>query len=333
MSRSQPCHLGPVRAYGSKLSLCGVGLLTCAALFSCGPISFEESPETVMDGEAGPGPVRIVAIGDIHGDLEAARGALRVGGLIDDTDQWIGAQSIVVQVGDILDRGDDERAILELFDSLKDEAQAMGGDVVVLNGNHEIMTVAGYYDYATEGTCNAFQDLEGMQVDDSGLDELSDACRYRAAAFLPGGPYARLLAEHPVVQVIGDSVFVHGGLFESHLDYGLERVNEETSAWMRAERELPPAAVDYTTNSMVWTRTYSVESVAQPACEILTGVLDRLGVERMVVAHTVQPSINAACGGRVWRIDTGMSAYFDGSVEVLEIFDGEVSVLNQVGSR
>ena len=120
--------------------------------------------EQQMDGGGGTDAVRIVAIGDIHGDLEAARGALRAGGLIDDTDQWIGAQSIVVQVGDILDRGDDERAILELFDGLKDEAQAMGGDVVVLNGNHEIMTVAGYYDYATEGTCNAFQDLECLST-------------------------------------------------------------------------------------------------------------------------------------------------------------------------
>ena len=34
---------------------------------------------------------RIVAFGDVHGDLEAARGALRLAGAIDDQDHWIGA--------------------------------------------------------------------------------------------------------------------------------------------------------------------------------------------------------------------------------------------------
>ena len=32
---------------------------------------------------------RIVAFGDVHGDLEAARGALRLAGAIDEQDRWI----------------------------------------------------------------------------------------------------------------------------------------------------------------------------------------------------------------------------------------------------
>jgi hypothetical protein len=39
----------------------------------------------------------------------------------------------------------------------------------------------------------------------------------------------------------------------------------------------------------------------------------------MVVGHTPQPVINGACRGRVWRVDTGMSAAYGGVTEVLEI--------------
>ena len=59
---------------------------------------------------------RIVAFGDVHGDLEAARGALRLAGAIDEQDRWIGGDLIVVQTGDQLDRGDQEQAILDLFE-------------------------------------------------------------------------------------------------------------------------------------------------------------------------------------------------------------------------
>ncbi len=53
-------------------------------------------------------PGRIVAIGDVHGDLQAARGALMLAGAMDDNDNWIGGDLVVVQVGDQPDRGEGE---------------------------------------------------------------------------------------------------------------------------------------------------------------------------------------------------------------------------------
>ena len=43
---------------------------------------------------------RIVAMGDLHGDLGATRKALRLAGAIDEVDRWIGGDLIVVQTGD-----------------------------------------------------------------------------------------------------------------------------------------------------------------------------------------------------------------------------------------
>ena len=82
------------------------------------------------------GEQRIVAFGDVHGDLEAARGALRLAGAIDEQDHWIGGDLIVVQTGDQLDRGDQEQAILDLFEKLRMESAAAGGEFHALSLIH-----------------------------------------------------------------------------------------------------------------------------------------------------------------------------------------------------
>ena len=45
-----------------------------------------------------PSVPRIVAIGDLHGDMDKARRAFRVGGLIDEHDRWAGGTTTAVQV-------------------------------------------------------------------------------------------------------------------------------------------------------------------------------------------------------------------------------------------
>ena len=55
-----------------------------------------------------PAPPRLLAFGDVHGDLQATRQALRLAGAIDAHDRWVGGPLVVVQTGDQLDRGDDE---------------------------------------------------------------------------------------------------------------------------------------------------------------------------------------------------------------------------------
>ena len=58
---------------------------------------------------------------------------------------------MLVQVGDILDRGDNELAIMRKLQKLAKEAKEAGGEVVVMNGNHEIMNVLGDFRYVTKG--------------------------------------------------------------------------------------------------------------------------------------------------------------------------------------
>ncbi len=265
-----------------------------------------------------PAAERLVAIGDLHGDLSAARAALRLAGAIDDADHWVGGKLTVVQTGDQLDRGDHDREIVDLFDALTAEAHTAGGRVVALSGNHETMNVQGDFRYVTEGGL-AFGPVDPVSP---WADRVPLALRERAGAFLPGGQYARLLAKRPVVAVVGDSAFAHGGILPEHVAQGLSKINHEVSAWMRDGAAGPPAAVS-SQNAPVWTRVYGNEGTPQ-VCRLAERVLAELGVRRMVVGHTVQKGgITSICDHKVWRIDVGLSAYYGNApISVLEISDG-----------
>jgi hypothetical protein len=278
-----------------------------------------------------PAAERLVAIGDVHGDLAATRRALRLAGAIDGDDQWVGGSLVVVQTGDQLDRGDDERAILDLFERLRAQAQAAGGAFHALNGNHELMNVAGDLRYVTP---QGFADFEGVGeplADHAELARLPPHARARAAAFLPGGPYARVLAQRNTVVMVGPSVFVHGGVLPQHVPRGvddLERLNADVRQWlMGGDDGGTVERLVMADDGVVWTRVYASDDAQ--ACALLGEALGRLEAQRMVVGHTVQKSgITSGCDGKVWRIDVGLAAHYGGRTEVLLIEGDRVAPLS-----
>jgi hypothetical protein len=243
-------------------------------------------------------PHRAVAIGDLHGDLAAARAALRAAGAIDAADHWIGGDLVVIQTGDVLDRGDDESQILELLERLDGEARAHGGALIELLGNHELMNAAGDFRYVTPG---------GQR--DFGGD--------RAHALAPGGRWAKRLAHHNVIAIVGDTVLSHAGVLESWAAR-VDATNLEARCWLDGDVPGPASALT-AEDSPVWTRAYGGDGVD---CAALGRVLHALGAKRMIVGHTVQPAgITSACDGALWRIDVGMTHVFGGPIQVLELGD------------
>jgi len=286
---------------------------------------------------------RIVAFGDVHGDLEAARSALRLAGAIDEQGRWIGGDLIVVQTGDQLDLGDQEQAILDLFERLRIESEAAGGAFHALLGNHELMNARGDLRYVTDEGFADFMDTveyepgDSLEVWDrsSGtfrsaiLSDFEPQQRARMAAFMPGGPYAELLAHRQVIGRVGNNIFVHGGVLPEHVAYGIDEINRSAQVWLRGEGDLPPVLSG--PESPQWTRLYS-DDPDSLACEVLEEALAALDAKRIVMGHTIQESgITSTCDQQAWRIDVGMSAYYAGSVEVLEIVGDSVRVLKDDG--
>lgn len=272
-----------------------------------------------------PAPERIVAVGDLHGDLVRTLRAFKLAGAIDDKGRWVGGKMMLVQVGDQVDRGDDDRAILDLVDRLKVEAKEAGGELVATLGNHELMNVALDFRYVTEGSNPPFAEF-APGVNPALASRVAPDQRGRAAAFAPGGVYAKRLAERPIAAWIGQNLFVHGGILPKHVRAGLARADRDVKAWLRGDVARPPK-IATGEDGLVWTRLYGA-APGRVECGILDEVLNAYGAKRMIIGHTVQRGgIKAACAGKVWRIDAGLSRYYGGPVEVLQIRGDETVIL------
>jgi hypothetical protein len=195
--------------------------------------------------------------------------------------------------------------------------------VHALNGNHETMNVQGDFRYVTPAGLRF-----GAVTPVSPLSaNVPHRFRERAQAFLPGGAYATLLSRRKMVLVVGDSAFAHGGIEPQHIAYGLDRINQEVSDWMRGTAPTPPAAVT-SENGPVWTRLYGGAETSE-VCRIARQVVEALDVRRIVVGHTVQKNgVSSICNQSLWRIDVGLAAYYgDQPVSVLEVVGQRVRAL------
>ncbi|GLC38946.1 hypothetical protein PLESTB_000464400 [Pleodorina starrii] len=287
---------------------------------------------------------RIVAVGDLHGDLDKAVEALKMGQVISVSDEgevtWVGGDTVVVQLGDVLDRGDVEIGIVNLLRYLDVEARKCGGAVYMLNGNHESLNVCGDFRYVTPGAFAESALYAGLSESD--LKDWQLVAKVRYSLFKPGGDLAKEFARNPTVLVVNDTVFAHGGLLPTHVEYGIERLNSEVAAWMRGDQQpdgskcTPPFLAMGDANSVMWNRTLSKERFATPyeryhACRALQQALAKVRGKRLVVGHTPQlGGVNCECENQVWRIDVGMSyGVLNRPVQVLEIApceDGEAKV-------
>jgi hypothetical protein len=249
-------------------------------------------------------PDRVVAIGDLHGDVDAARRALRLAGAIDGKDRWIGRHLVVVQTGDEIDRNDTDAEVLELFDRLTTDS---GGKVIALDGNHELMNVAGDFRYVTKG---GFREFGGKDA--------------RAEAFSPGGAMAKLLEPRHIFTIVGSTVFVHAGILPEYASR-MTALDDEARAWVAHGGDEPEALTD--DDGPLWTRFFAGDDDDE-MCDVLDKTLAALKVKRMVVAHTVQDDgITSACDGRLWRIDVGLASEYGGPMQLLEITGDHVRVL------
>lgn len=84
--------------------------------------------------------------------MENAKAVLSMAGIISSTSdpRWTAGSTILVQTGDIVDRGTYAWDIYRLMQSLRSEASNAGGRVVSILGNHEVMNAIGDWRYVTQ---------------------------------------------------------------------------------------------------------------------------------------------------------------------------------------
>lgn len=89
--------------------------------------------------------MRQVVVGDIHGELAGFKDILSYAGLIDKKGVWKGQDAVLIQTGDVIDRGPHSVEAVQFLRGLQAQAQVAGGKVARLCGNHELMLLQGEY--------------------------------------------------------------------------------------------------------------------------------------------------------------------------------------------
>ncbi|GET90941.1 serine/threonine phosphatase, putative [Leishmania tarentolae] len=264
---------------------------------------------------------RLVAVGDLHGDYEQSVAVLRLAGLIDNSNHWIGEDALLVQLGDILDVGPDDIVIIRLLMRLQQEAQSKGGDVIELLGNHELRNFRGDYKAVDKAS---LADSGGQNGRDVLLSNATDLGRY--------------LRTRKAIFHYGPFLFMHGGFSTATADMitslsKVEQFNTELtkallngtiSPLARNGLDLTEDDVDDVANPIL------VRSILNVKCGALRKVLDKKfpGIQSVVVGHVPHNPRDfddwRLCGGRLIDIDFGMSRWKKGDpghVAALEIDD------------
>lgn len=204
---------------------------------------------------------RVIVVGDIHGAIDDLSGLLRAAGVVDNETNWRAGKTHFVSVGDLLDRGPDSRAIMDLFMRLEKQAEQAGGAVHLILGNHELMNLVRDLRYVNAHDYARYQADEEISIREahwqhylaqaikiakemsSDIDEAAVRDAFERdyppgffahlQEFAPQGKYGRWLLSKPSAIIINDTIFVHGGLSEAFPLIGLSNINHQANTTMR----------------------------------------------------------------------------------------------------
>jgi len=189
---------------------------------------------------------RIVAISDVHGAYDAVVATLQQADVIDDSLAWSGGETHLVITGDLLDRGPGSRQVMDLIIRLERESKRAGGQVHQLLGNHEVMNLIGDVRYVADAEYAAFADDESTEEREywyqlyrrnqpADTDELTIKSEFdqkappgyfgHRRAFRSDGYYGKWLLEKPLMIVVNETAFVHGGAPPYVAEHGLAGIN------------------------------------------------------------------------------------------------------------
>ncbi|ORX80231.1 Metallo-dependent phosphatase [Anaeromyces robustus] len=267
---------------------------------------------------------RIVALGDIHGDYNKLESILRHAKLIDKNNDWIGTDSILVQIGDLTDRGPNFKDVVELFIKIRKQAQKKGGIVYMLLGNHELYDMqAGYF-----------------MILKSDFDSFGGYLE-REKAISMEGKYGELLRkEMNLTMVVDDNLFVHSFLNYRFAKRGLNELNKHVKDILSNVPSFDELLEDYynqnkthpiytdpifdMTNGPLWSREY-IDIPEEEVCEELEKVLKIAKSKRMIIGHTVQEygKIQTKCQDKLILIDLGLSTCLGNYFGYLEILNNK----------
>jgi hypothetical protein len=212
-------------------------------------------------------------VGDVHGHRAELVAALADAGLVDADGAWSGGEARLWFLGDFVDRGPDGIGAIDLVMRLAAEAEAAGGAVDTLLGNHEILLLGMHRfgdtevpsDFGPRSFARSWELNGGQQTDQDGLTP----------------EHVSWLVARPVLALVEDHLLMHSDTVE-YLNWGndLTEINASVRAVLESE--------DVSEWWEVWRRMTTRHAFRGPdGEEIVDKLLAELGGTRIVHGHSV----------------------------------------------
>jgi len=249
----------------------------------------------------------LFVVGDVHGRYDQLINLLKRSKIINKELNWIGGKSNLVFLGDLFDRGNDVTKVLWFIYELEEKAEAAGGKVHLVLGNHEIMTMSKDLRY-----------LGSKEAAIAGVYGIGyDYMFHPTKSFL-----GSWLSSKPSVLKIDKNILAHGGIVD--LGTGsIKEFNQDVNTYMQdpmfldiMEEYPDSSAYDpqtwekmryffYNENSPFWYRGYVYSDTLGPQ---LNTMLRKYHSKIHIVAHTPLESITQKYKGKLLTTDLNEAA-------------------------
>lgn len=259
-----------------------------------------------------PASEKIFAVSDIEGNISALINLLKFNDVIDENYNWIFGNGHLVLNGDFVDRGNFVTQVLWLIYKLEAEAEAAGGKVHFIIGNHEDMLLRGNWKYTqqkykslTKSLGIKYKDLYGKNTE-----------------------LGKWLRTKNLITKIGDCIFVHAGLSKELLDKKLSitELNDIAIPYIGVDKKIrnKNKIVNFLYGSMglLWYRgmVKNYKKYKKITSKNLDRLLQYYKAKKVIIGHTVVDEISYDFKGKIIRTDV----HHHKNAQALLIMDKEI---------
>jgi hypothetical protein len=136
-------------------------------------------------------------------------------------------------------------------------------------------------------------------------------------AWAPNGEIGRWVIGNPAVVIVGDSLFVHGGISAKYAALTVEQINDQVHVALGGAPGADKAILEDELGPL-WYRGLTEETEASKLD--VAAALKAYGVKRIIIAHTPNlAGIKVLHQGHVVMVDTGIMHTYGGARSFLSI--------------
>ena len=278
-------------------------VLTCELPHMGTSFSFSLKPQlNIEPSEYNTTPPNFLTLSDFDGHIEGLTMLLKGEGIIDNNFNWTYGNGHLIITGDLFDRGFNITECMWLLYKLETEAEAAGGKVHFIIGNHEMFNLTDDWRYVEVKYFNNSH-LMGRR-----MSELYDS----------NTELGRWLRSKNLIERIGNYIFTHGGIspevsalnltYDQINDYGRMEMNGTCTGNDCIEVNGP--------EGLYWYRGMAYEDLTQlEVDDFITG----FNAERIIIGHTKDNTIQPLYNGSVLAIDMyHVDNFSNGYMEALQ---------------